>query len=167
MRKLLAFAALLASLNAHAAPASEESVEKLLVATKVESMLDTLYTGMEQTMRQVMKQSIQGKKVSPEQQSVLDAVPVKFAAFMREEVSWQKLKPAYVQLYRETFEQEEIDGLIAFYASPTGQAFVNKMPVVMQKSMAISQSLMQSLLPKMTAAIKEAITEAKISKEPN
>ena len=43
-----------------------------------------------------------------------------------------------------------------------------KMPVVMQKSMAISQSLMQSLVPKMTAAMKEAITEAKkISKEPN
>lgn len=96
MRRLLAFAALLACLNVHAAPASAESVETLLAVTKV-----------------------------------------------------------------------EIDGLIAFYASPAGQAFINKMPVVLQKSMAISQSLMQSLMPKMSAAMKEAMTEAKIQKQPN
>ena len=72
------------------------------------------------------------------------------------------MKPLYVQLYRDTFEQEEVDGLLAFYASPTGQAFVNKMPMVMQKSMALSQSLMQSIIPKMTAAMKDAMAEAKV-----
>ena len=164
MRRLLAFAALLASLNAHAAPASAESVETLLAVTKVESMMDTLYASMEQMMRQGTKQAVQGIPVSPEQQSVLDAVPAKFIAVVREEVSWNKLKPLYVQLYRETFEQEEIDGLIAFYASPAGQAFINKMPVVLQKSMEISQSLMQSIVPKMSAAMKEAMIEAKIHK---
>lgn len=167
MRRLLAFAALLACLNAHAAPASAESVENLLAATKVEAMMDTLYANMEQMMRQGTKQTVQGMQISPEQQSALDAVPTKFMAVMREEVTWEKLKPLYVQLYRETFEQEEIDGLIAFYASPSGQAFVNKMPVVLQKSMAISQSLMQSLIPKMTAAMKEAMTEAKIHNQSN
>ena len=68
-----------------------------------------------------------------------------------------------MQLYRDTFEQEEVDGLLVFYASPAGQAYVNKMPVVMQKSMALSQSLMQSIIPKMTAAMQDAIAEAKIS----
>ena len=77
-------------------------------------------------------------------------------------MSWQRMKPLYVQLYQDTFEQDEVDGLLAFYTSPTGQAFLNKMPVVMQKSMALSQSLMQSALPKMTAAMKEALSEAKI-----
>lgn len=89
-------------------------------------------------------------------------MPVKFIAVMRQEVTWQKPKPVHVQLYRETFDQEEIDGLVAFHASPAGQAFVDKMPVVLQESMAISQSLMQPLFPKMTAAMQEAMTEAKI-----
>ena len=162
MRRLLALAALFASLNAHAEPASQESVENLLAATKVESMMDSMYSGVEQMMRQSMKQAAQGKPLSPEQQRIFDAVPTKFVAVMREEMNWQKMKPLYVQVYRDTFEQEEVDGLLAFYASPAGQAFVNKMPIVMQKSMALSQSLMQSLIPKMTAAMKDAMTEAKV-----
>jgi len=163
MRRLLAFAALLAALNACATPASQESVESLLAATKAESMMDSMYGGVEQMMRQGMKQAAQGKPLSPEQQRIFDAVPTKFVAVMREEMNWQKMKPLYVQLYRDTFEQEEVDGLLVFYASPVGQAFVNKMPIVMQKSMALSQSLMQSIIPKMTAAMKDAMAEAKVS----
>ena len=34
------------------------------------------------------------------------------------------MKDRYVQVYRETFSQEEIDGLIAFYQTPVGQYFV-------------------------------------------
>jgi hypothetical protein len=166
MKRLLAIAtlaaALAASLSAHAIPASQESVEKLLAVTKVESTLETMYSGIEQVMRQSMKQAAQGKPLSPEQQRVFDTVPARFVAVMREEMNWQKMKPLYVQLYRETFEQEEVDGLLVFYASPAGRAFVNKMPIVMQKSMALSQSLMQSVIPKMTAAMKDAMTEAKI-----
>ena len=165
MRKLLTFAALLAALNASAAPASQESVENLLAATKVESMMDSMYVGMEQMMRQGMNQAAQGKPLSAEQQRIFDAVPTKFVAVMREELNWEKMKPLYVQLYRDTFEQDEIDGLVAFYTSPAGKAFVNKMPLVMQKSLALSQSLMQSLIPKMKAAMKDAMAEAKVSNE--
>ena len=49
--------------------------------------------------------------------------------------------------------------------SPEQQrVLVNKMPGVMQKSMAIAQSQMQALIPRMKAAIDSAITDAKISK---
>lgn len=163
MKRLLALLSLLTALSAHAVPASRESVENLLVATKAESMMGSIYAGMEQIMRQGMAQAAQGKSLNAEQQRVLDAMPPKFIAIMREEMSWQKMKPQYVQLYVETFDQEEVDGLLAFYASPTGQALLNKMPLVLQKSMALSQSLMQSALPKMEAAIKEALAEAKVS----
>jgi hypothetical protein len=164
MRIFLTFVALLSTLNAFAAPASQESVENLLMATKAESMMDSMYGGMEQMMRQGMRQAVKDKPLSPEQQRILDAVPTKFVAVMREEMNWQKMKPLYVQLYRDTFEQEEIDALIVFYASPVGQTFLKKMPLVMEKSMALSQSLMQSIIPKMTAAMKDAMAQAKVSK---
>jgi len=38
------------------------------------------------------------------------------------------------------------------------------MPTVMQKSMAIAQSQMQTLLPKMKAAIEQAVSDAKLTK---
>lgn len=161
--RLFALVALLASLSVQAAPASQSSIEALLTVTKTESLMDSMYAGMDQMMRQGMAQSLQGKPLSAEQQRKLDAVPARFIAVMREEMSWQKLKPLYVQMYRETFEQEEVDGMLAFYASPAGQALINKMPVVMQKSMALSQSLMQSFMPKMQTALEAAMNDAQVA----
>ena len=164
MRKLIAIAAtIFIALDASAGPPNQESVEALLAVTKTEAIMDSMYGSIEQMMRQGVQQSVQGKTLSSEQQRILDAVPARFVAVMREEFNWAKMKPMYVQLYRDTFEQEEIDGLVAFYRSPTGQAFVNKMPLVMQKAMAMAQSQMQTLIPKMKTAIESAIAEAKVS----
>lgn len=163
MRALILAATLAISFGAQAVPASQESVETLLAVTRAEALMDSLYSGMDQMMRQSIQQAVQGQSISAEQQRMLDVIPEKFVAVMREEMSWKKMKPQYVQLYRETFEQEEIDGMLAFYASPAGQALINKMPVVMQKSLALSQSLLQSVYPKMKAAMQEAMKDAKVS----
>ena len=126
--------------------------------------MDSMYRNVGQIMRQSMQKVVAGKLLAPEQQQILDALPGKFLAVMRTELTWDALKPQYVQLYRETFDQEEIDGLLAFYRSTAGQAFVNKIPTVLQKSMAISQSRMQTLLPRMRAAIEQALAEAKLTR---
>lgn len=162
MRRLLILAAFVLTFGAHAEPASRESIEKLLDLARTESMMDSMYGNVEQMMRQGMQQSVQGKPISAEQQRFLDAVPAKFVAIIREELAWTKMKALYVQVYRDTFEQEEIDGLIAFYASPAGQAFINKMPAVMQRTMTLMQSTMQSLGPRMQAAIRDALAEARV-----
>ena len=165
MRELLTTALIaLAIGQANAASASPESIEELLVATKSEAMMDSMYRNVGQIMRQSMQKVVAGKLLAPEQQQILDALPGKFVAVMRTELTWDALKPQYVQLYRETFDQEEIDGLLAFYRSTAGQAFVNMMPTVLQKSMAISQSRMQTLLPRMRAAIEQALAEAKLTR---
>ena len=154
----------LVAANAWAEPPTPESVETLLAATRAESMMNSMYAMVEQSMRGGLRQSLQGQTLTDEQQRVLDAVPGRFIAVMREEFNWPKMKPLYVQLYRETFDQAEIDGLIAFYRSPAGQAFVDKMPIVMQKSMAISQAQLQTFLPKMRAAMEQAMADAKVGR---
>jgi len=146
---------------AHCAPASQESIDRLLVDAKVEKMLDTMLVNVDQVMRRSMEASTPGQPLSPEQRRVVDAKGAKFVQVMREEMTWDKLRPLYVQIYQESFTQEEIDGLIAFYESPAGVAFIEKMPVVMQKSMSIMQSRMAPMLEKMKAAMKEATPETK------
>jgi hypothetical protein len=74
------------------------------------------------------------------------------------------MRPLYIQIYQESFTQEEIDGLIAFYKSPLGIAFVEKMPLVMQKSMTIMQSRTGPLMEKMKAVIDQAMADAKAAK---
>lgn len=165
MKHLLATLAIsLFASAAAAAPASQASVEELLALTRAESMIDAMYPQIEQVMRQSMKTAQGDKPISAEQQRVVDIMSAKFVAIMREEFNWEKFKPQFTQIYQETFEQEEIDGLIAFYKSPAGQASVVKMPTVMQKAMVLSQEQMKVIYPKMQAAIKQAVSEAKAVK---
>jgi uncharacterized protein len=149
---------------AHSAAPSPDSVEKLLVDARVEKLLDAMLASVDQSMRQSMVATMQGRQLSPEQQRVIDEAPAKFAQVLREEMTWDKMRPIYVQIYQESFTQEEVDGLIAFYESPAGVAFVEKMPVVMQKSMSIMQSRMAPMIEKIRGGMKQTIDEAKAAK---
>lgn len=164
MRKFL-IATILAftASQVRAAPASSESVEQLLVLIKAESLVETMFAGADQTMRRGVQEAIGARALNVEQQRIVDAIPQRFVGAMRQEFNWPAMKPAYLRIYQESFEQDEIDGLIAFYGSRAGQAFIAKMPVVMQKSMELSQEQMRTLLPRMIRIIDDAMREAKIA----
>lgn len=169
LKKSLSITALaLASFCAAAAEPSDASVEKLLSLTQAESMTEAIYGHLEQSMRQGMRQGMEqaaaGQPLTDEQRRVLDAVPKKFVQVMRGELTWAMFKPMYIQIYKESFDQEDIDGLNAFYSSKAGQAYVNKMPIAIQKSMAAVQERMAPMIGKMPAIIKAAVDEAKLGK---
>jgi hypothetical protein len=145
----------------NAAPPSAESIDALLAATKAERNVDTMLANLDPIMRQSMTTVTKGQQLSAEQLRELDAARVRTIQAIREEMAWDKMHPFYVQIYQETFTQEEIDGLIAFYKSPAGVAFVDKMPLVMQKSMSIMQSRMAPMMERMRAAARHAVDESK------
>lgn len=152
----------LASTSCWSAPPTRESVLALLEVTRAESMLDQAYANMDQMIRQSMAREAAGRRLTEEQQRLVDAMPAKVGALMREEMSWAKLQAIYVGIYQDTFDQEEIDALITFYRSPVGQSFVSKMPAVMNRSMSVMQVQMQSLIPKLKQAIDDMVREAKL-----
>lgn len=151
------------ALSAHAAPPSDASIATLLSVTQSDKMMDTMYANMEQMMRQGMQAATKGRVLTAEQARVMELAPARLAKVMREEITWAKLEPMMVQIYRENFEQAEIDGLIAFYQSPVGQAFVAKMPVVMQRSMEASQQQLHAFMPKLQATMVEVMKEARLA----
>jgi len=163
-RRLLALSTLAIAgalpLAATAAEPSAESVQKLLTVTKTEALLDQMVGSFEQAMRAGMQQAVAGKRLTAQQQAILDAAPAEFAAVMREELSWAKLQPLYVGIYRESFTQEEIDGMLAFYATPVGQAMIDKMPQVMGRSMQLMQVTAAPMAEKMRGAMQRAIEKA-------
>jgi len=145
-------------------PPSPESIELLLTVTKAEERADTMLASVDQLMRQSMATAMQSQQLSVEQQRFVDATRTQIVQVLREELAWDKMRPLVVKIYQESFTQEEIDGLIAFYRSPTGVAFVEKMPLVTQKYMSIVQSRVAPMMEKMKAAIQRAAAEAKATK---
>jgi uncharacterized protein len=119
---------------------------------------------MEQMMRQAIAASLQGRPVPAEQRQAIERFVPNMMQVIRSEFTYANLRPLYVQIYQESFTQEEIDGLVDFYKSAAGQAFTNKMPVVMQKSMSIMQTKLQPMMQRMQVGMQKVLEDAKLAK---
>jgi hypothetical protein len=71
----------------------------------------------------------------------------------------------YVRIYQKSFTQGEIDGLIAFYKTSTGQALLTKMPVVMQNTMNELQQMMQPMMQRIGRMQQEVVAEIQAEKK--
>jgi uncharacterized protein len=85
----------------------------------------------------------------------------KMSAAASDILNWDALLPIYLRTYRDSFTQDEIDGVNKFYKSAAGQAYVKKLPLVMQNVMGEMQGIIKPLQEKMLAIQKEAMQELK------
>ena len=140
--------------SANAAPPSDASILEMMqvmqVERSVEQMMAQLDQGMAQSMDQAVRQSTKGSEPTPEQRRTIEMHRQKMMAVFREELSYDKLKDLYMQVYRETFTQEEVNGIVAFCRTPVGKSFVEKTPVVMQKAGTLMQSRMAPFMQKLS-----------------
>ncbi len=128
---------------------TEASLHELLEVTHVRTMTDGMFAQMEGAMKTSMQQAAQGQTITPQMQASMDNSAAKSVQFLKGELSWEKLEPMYLQIYGDSFTQSEVDSMLAFYKTPGGQAVINKMPVVMQNSMAAMQQRMGPLMQKL------------------
>lgn len=104
---------------------------------------DQMMKMMEPMMKGMMAQM--GKDIPAEQRAKVGEMQGKMMALVA--VSFSKAKPALAKVYTDTYTEEEIDGILAFYKSPAGKAFLQKMPEVMQRSMPVMMQMMGDLQP--------------------
>ena len=67
----------------------------------------------------------------------------KVAQILSDQLSWDKLRPQFVKLYADTFTEEELDGILAFYKSPLGQAWIAKSADVTSAAVKVTTQAMQ------------------------
>src|SRR5271157_4241236 len=125
LRHLAICACLLAAAPAIAAnaPPTDESIQQLL------------------TLTTAMRDAQQGQTLTPERQAILDRMQTKMTAVLNQSLNWDALQPIYVNTYKASLTQDELDGIISFYQSSAGQAYTKKMPLIMQNVMAEMQGL--------------------------
>ena len=157
IRLVAAALVLVAIAGAARAAASPESVDRLMQAMKVQQQLDLVYSQSLPAMENAMRQSLGQKMDSAEAERMFNAVMPKINAVIREELGWAKLRPDFAAIYAETFTQQEIDGLIAFYQGPIGRAFVNKQAQLTQRSMKLMQQKMGPVMQKVMRIAKEEV----------
>jgi uncharacterized protein len=150
---------------ANNAPASDASIRQLLELTNAQQTLAGVKGQMSTLMNNAMQNAMQGQTLTPKRQAIVDRMATQMSAAMGEMLNWDNLMPMYLRIYRDSFTQDEIDGVIKFYKSPAGQAYVKKLPVVMQSVMREMQGFMKPALEKIQAIQKESLQELKNSQD--
>jgi hypothetical protein len=134
-----------------------EKIEELLKVTGAETMSQQIYG----QMRAMTTRQIETMDSSAESKAAAAQMIDKLMTELQDRLSWAKMKPEYVRLYDEVYSDEEITGILAFYKSAAGQALIKKMPLLMTKSMEISQRQLSGLMPEIQRITKEAAEKSK------
>jgi uncharacterized protein len=146
---------------ANNAPASDASIRQMLELTNAQQIIEGVKAQMGAMMNTAMQNATRGQTLTPERQAVIDRMSAKMSAVASDMLTWDALLPIYLRTYRDSFTQDEIDGVIKFYKSPAGQAYVKKLPLVMQNVMREMQGVMKPAQEKMMAIQRETMHELK------
>jgi uncharacterized protein len=146
----------------HADDASKAAkVEEFFKVSHTEEMLNqTLSMALNQTKSGVLEQMLDIKQ-TPEQQKSLEAMQDKMTAILSNALSWEKIKPIFIKVYADAFTEPELDGLIAFYKSPAGQAMIAKTPAIMMKSNQLIQQQMAPAMAEIQKLVKDSMPPKK------
>ena len=119
---------------------------------------------MDALMKQAAQQVTQGQKITPEVQKQIDKGRTEAMSMMKEILDWNKLEPMYVRIYQKSFNQQEIDSLVAMYKSPTGQMLLTKMPIVLQNTMSEMQQSLQPVVQRIQRMQQDVLAQIQAEK---
>ena len=137
---------LLSAPFAYAQQSSDAEVDRLLEVMRARETLEAILPQVQASQQQMVAQLTAGQQLDAQEQERIERIMAVTNARMAEALSWEKMQPVYRDIYTATFNTEDIDAMIDFYASPAGQNLLDKMPQLMQNTMAAVQQLIMPML---------------------
>lgn len=145
------------TLGARADDASKRSkIEEMLIVLNLQKTMDQVRAQQFSQVEQFTKGMFPDQKpLTPSQQQAGEAFRKRVETIVSETLAWDKLRPAFVDLYASAYSEEEVDGILTFYKSPVGQSVLAKTPELMRNSQSITQARMEEMQPKMRQALED------------
>jgi len=140
---------------------SEQSINQLFAVMHTSQLLDIYAAQIDATMRASLRQGPEWVQLNAEQQQILDDMSAELTALIKHEMSWESVRPLMVEVYRNTFSAREVDEMVKFYQSPTGQAVISKLPAAMAQAMQAMQQHVSTLTPKLAQLHRETLAALK------
>ena len=121
---MIIIAALSLSGPAVANTAQRDTVEALLIASGADSALDAVYAQFDGMFANMAEQF----KIEESERASFKKHMQKVNLMLQEEMNWDTLKEPMIDLYLAHYTEQELQDMLAFYQSETGQSVVKKMP---------------------------------------
>ncbi|MEL1266259.1 DUF2059 domain-containing protein [Pseudoxanthomonas putridarboris] len=161
----LFFLALLA-LPALAAEPSDADIDRLLKASRAESLLAAIVPQMEAVQQQEFDKHFAGKEMTEEQKAEVARIQAKTNEIVRKALSWEEMRPVYLDVYKKTYTREDVRAIAKFYESPAGKSLLDKNPLLMQNIMSAVQQKMGPMLEELQAEIRSIPTDTAVPPPP-
>ncbi len=142
--------------NAADAPASKEDIQRYMDTMHMHDMMTN--------MRQAMKPAIH--KMVHEQAKDQTNLPANFEAQLDktmddsiDSLPIDDFLQAIAPVYQKYFTKGDIDALVAFYSSPTGQKVLRETPAITAEAMEASSGVMKKMMANMQQQVQGQIAQ--------
>jgi hypothetical protein len=136
-------------------PASKEDIQRYLEAVHSREMVNNMVDAMIKPMHQMLHEEYLKDK---------DKLPPDFETRTKRILDdyiktfpWDQMMDSMIPVYQKHFTKGDVDSLVAFYQTPTGQKLLKEMPAIMTESMQTIMPLMRKQIETMNQLMQEEI----------
>lgn len=147
----------LAQQNAADTPASKEDVERYMVTLHQRELVSSMMVTMKQQMHQTVAEQV---KKQPSLPSDFVARMDRMFDDMLKNFPVDEILQAEVSVYQKHFTRGDIDALIAFYSTPTGQKFLRELPAITSEAMQATSPVIQRMMTKAMERVQDEVAQA-------
>jgi hypothetical protein len=139
------------------APASADDIRKMFDVMHIRDQMKLIMQQVSQQMRSMEHDQIrkQQPNVSDEDMAKLDAV----SEAMLREFSTEGLLDDMVPVYQKHLSKTDVDAMVGFYSTPTGQKILREMPAMTTEGIEAMQPRLTRMMDEANARIEKMMNE--------
>ena len=136
-------------------PATKEDVQKYLEITHarntMKQMMDVMSKQMHQMVHQQLAKDID--KLPPDFEARMN----KMTDDMLKNFPLDEMLEAMIPVYQKHWTKGDVDAMVAFYSTPTGQKILRELPTTMAEAMQAMQPIMQKQMTGMMERVQQEV----------
>ncbi len=162
------FSVMLPSAHAQSAKpspaASTQSIEQLLALNGAQASLQNAVAGIETQVRQQVINTLLehngGAPLSTQQRSAVEAIVPNLGTILRQELGWERLKPALIDLYRGRLTQTQVNRLIELNQDPAYVETMRQLQDINIQSAQLVAMRMPDIMKRVEPVLEEGLKRA-------
>lgn len=140
-------------------PATKEDVERYLEVTHSRDMMKQMMDVMAKNMREMTHDQLSRDRASlpPDAEERMN----KKTDELLKNLPIEDMLQAMIPVYQKHWTKGDVDNMIAFYATPTGQKLLKEMPQTMAEVMQAMRPVMQKHMEVMKQQLEQEVAQLK------
>lgn len=137
-------------------PASKEDIQRYMDVMHSREMTMGILQAMKPGMHKMVSEQMKNQpNLPPDFQARMDAM----MDDMIDSLPIDELLQAMAPVYQKHFTKGDVDALVAFYSSPTGQKLLKELPAITGEAMQASTGIIQKMVANMQQRVQEQIAQ--------